>query len=295
MWRTDALRRVYTLNTWLNSQGFGNVQLLRTAKRATRKMLERALRRGATCSINIDGMILEVPSTPASFNDYVLCPYEPYMTTLFRQAVRTGTTVLDIGAQFGYFSLIAAKRGASVIAFEPAPSNVALLEKNVRANGLSSKVKIVPSAVGRKDTKANLFVYRDSDSHGMYPVPDVPVKDVINLDCVEVDTFLEGQAVDVIKIDIEGHEPFALEGMKKTLQNGKRLVLFAELAPAFLRRAGVTPAHYLNQLESFKFQVQMIDEQSKCLRDITIRQLSEIESDTGFYTNLYCTKCDCGK
>lgn len=292
MWQVSTVRRLHALNAELNRRGLGDLRALRHVKAVTKNLMERLLRRNGVCSISVDGMSLDIPTTTSSFQDYVLREYEPFTTEMFRQAVKPGALVLDIGAQFGYYSLIAAKRGAAVVAFEPAPSNLSFLEKNVSANGLAERVKIVPKGVGRAGSKANLFVYRYSDSHGMYPVPGVEIANTVAIECVEVDEIVEEAPVDVIKIDIEGHEPHALEGMEMTLQRSNRCILFAELAPAFLRRAGSTPEKYLARLESLNLTVRMLDEKSRSMRPLTTQLLREAERDPRWYANLYCTKGD---
>ena len=223
--------------------------------------------------------------------DYLFSSFEPYTTELFQRAIRPDSVVLDIGAQLGYFSLLAARwtgPKGKVFAFEPAPSNFALLESNVRLNGYASIVHPVQKAVGEKNVQTTFFIYRDSASHVMYPDPQVKVRETISVECIAIDDFLEGRPVDVIKMDIEGNEPNALKGMSCTIQRNPDLVLFAEYAPAFLRRAGVQPEAYITHLESLGFYPQMIDEDTRRLRPVA-RETYEVKHPT-WHVNLYCTK-----
>ena len=222
---------------------------------------------------------------------YLCQPFEPYTTELFERAIRPTATVLDIGAQFGYYALLAARRVGSagcVYAFEPVPSNVDLLERNIQLNGYSETIHAVPKAVGNRHTQETLYVYRGSDSHSMYRHPRVAVKETIRVECVTIDEFLGGQRVDVIKMDIEGHEPSALAGMAHTIARSDPLSPIIEFAPAYLRRAGVEPHEYLTQLRGFGFDLQLIDEASHRLKPVPTDFTQP--HDPTWYANLYCTK-----
>jgi FkbM family methyltransferase len=198
-------------------------------------------------------------------------------------------TVLDIGAQFGYFSLLAAKHGAGkVYAFEPVPANFELLRRNIHLNGYTNIIHPVQRAVGAEQGLVIMFVYEGSDSHGMYRHPLASVQEKISIECITLDEFLRCEPVDIIKMDIEGNEPYALEGMRHIVTANKRLILFSELAPEFLRRAGVEPANYLAQLSSLGFNVQFIDESTRLIRPVSQSYLDN--GDPGRYTNLFCVK-----
>lgn len=218
-------------------------------------------------------------------------PYEPFTTELFEQAIQPAATVLDIGAQFGYFSLIAARKvghGGCVYSFEPAPANFELLQRNIELNRYIDIICAVPKAVGSQHAMQKLFVYQGSDSHSMYCHPKVNVKNTIMVECISIDEFLGEQRVDVIKMDIEGNEAYALEGMKKTIARSNNLKLFIEFSPANLNRAGVKPQEYLSQLTSLGFDIKLIDERSRSLTPI--QRDFAVPNVPIWYANLYCTK-----
>ena len=69
--------------------------------------------------------------------------YEPEETRLFRSKCRPGDTVIDVGANVGWYTVIASKlvgKKGRVIAFEPEPVNFAILKKNVLANGCENVI-----------------------------------------------------------------------------------------------------------------------------------------------------------
>ena len=88
-------------------------------------------------------------------------------------------------------------------------------------------------------------------------------------------------------MDIEGHEPQALRSMPKPLAASPHLVLFAEYAPAYLKRAGTHPRDYLKQLLDFGFSIHWIDESHRRL--LPLEELPQSD-DLQWHVNLYCVK-----
>ncbi len=78
-------------------------------------------------------------------------------------------------------------------------------------------------------------------------------------------------------MDVEGYEPYALAGMARTISESKDLVLFSDLNPICMRRAGVEPWDFVSRLKGSGFRVQLIDEERKLLRPMTASLLEELE------------------
>lgn len=247
----------------------------------------RMLARENLLLIRFDGLPMYVRPTIDTLT-YLVLPFEPFTRTLFKRALKHGATVLDIGAHYGYYSVIAAKRvgrEGRVYAFEPAPTNFDILTRNIKLNEYTDVIEAVKKAVVEKRGKAMLSLSRHFDStHHLHH--SAGISKHVSVECITIDEFLRGQHVDVIKMDIEGSEPYALEGMKRTVRRCDNLILFTEFAPDFLRRAGVEPLDYIHQLESMGFNVRLIDEVSFCLKPAKNSSLSKMS----WYANLYCTK-----
>ena len=293
MWTTQVFRSLSRASVGLNRMGIGRLSVFRPLKLSAKRILLRALTEDGTFKIDVDGSRLYIFPETWDFHAYVDRPFEPYTVELFKCAIKPGSRVLDIGAQFGYYSLLAAKRtgcDGKVYAFEPAPVNFKLLERNIQANGYGNIIHAVQKGVGERHTTASLFLYEGSDSHGMYRHPNASVKGTVLFECVTIDDFIHGERVDVIKMDIEGNEPYALKGMERTVSENDRLIMFAELAPANLRGAGVEPESYLAQLENLGFDIKLIDENTSSLKPVTRDLLREAGQDSCWYANLYCVK-----
>lgn len=289
MWKTTLLKWTSRLETRSDRSGIG-----RAARRVGRKvhrLVRKLMAPDGLCLTEVDGMRMYLRADTAAFQDYVIRPFEPHTAEMFRRAVRPGATVVDVGAQFGYFSLIAAPRvgpRGCVFAFEPEPANFELLRRNVEMNGLSVIVQTVQKAVSDSEAPVEMSVFATSDSHSIYRHPRARVREVITVSCVTLDEFLQGRTVDLIKMDIEGHEPHALAGMWRTIERSPGLVLFTEFNPFYLRAAGIGPKEYLERLRGLGFSIQLIDERAKRLRPLTPEDIAQ--RDPSWYSNLYCAR-----
>lgn len=291
MWRRNILKLVYGLHAKLSAQGKRDSMFMCGLRFVGKRLIVRLFAPNNLFSLKVDSLSMYIRANTDSPFIYFVQPFEPYTTRLFKQAIKPGATILDIGAQFGYFSLIAGKlvgKKGKVYAFEPVPSNFELLVRNIQMNKSSNLIQPIQKAVGEKQGEVKFFVYRDSDSHSMYRHPTAFVRETISVDCVAIDEFLKGRPVDVIKMDVEGHEPYALGGMRKTISKNKNLVLFTEFAPAYLQRAGVEPKDYLKKLQELGFTIRLIDEVSYSLKPITKKVFQRVSPD--WRVNLYCIK-----
>lgn len=156
--------------------------------------------------------------------------YEPEVTRYAQRVVRPGSTVLDIGANIGYFTILFAQLAGpdgSVHAFEPALANVELLTTNVSTNGYAN-VTVHPVAVGAESGAGRLRLSRENP--GDHQLVGEPGEDTVDVDVVAVDALLPGIGPDLslVKLDIQGAEPLALRGMWETLRTAGSLSLVCE-------------------------------------------------------------------
>ena len=167
--------------------------------------------------------------------------YEPFETVLLVGLLRPGDTFVDIGANIGYYTLLASRAvgpAGVVVAIEPGRGNLVVLRENIAANALTN-VRVVPAAAG---TAAGVLPLYESDTnmgdHRLYPVDD---RDHYAVDVIRLDDLLRSIAVvpDVVKIDIQGYEYHAMTGLAGTLAAAKRCVVCSEFWSAGLAAAGV--------------------------------------------------------
>ena len=139
----------------------------------------------------------------------ILGVHEPFETEIIKKEIKKGDTVLDIGANIGYYTLIFAElvgENGKVFAFEPDPTNFAILEKNVEANGYKNVV-LVQKAVTNKPGKLGLYLNEDRKAaHRIYD-PHNGSKS-IEIESIKLDDYFKDYdgEMDFIKMDIEGAE-----------------------------------------------------------------------------------------
>ena len=196
--------------------------------------------------------------------------YEKYTTALFKELVGGGMNVIDIGANIGYYTLLAAKLvgdEGKVFAFEPEPRNYALLLKNIELNGYKN---VIPrqQAVSNKAGKVKLFLHEvESGAHSLYEVRK-DAREAIVVDAISLDEFFAGEEcpIDIIKIDVEGAEMVVLLGMSKIVKNNDNLKIFTEFWPPGLQSSGFSAQEYWHKLveSGFKY-IYFINEQEQRL------------------------------
>lgn len=151
--------------------------------------------------------------------------YEDDLTRRVVELGRRGGTMIDIGANLGYFSLLWLSSHASnqCIAVEAAPRNVEILRQNISKNGMDSRTLIIPSAASDRSGKV-IFNLGPEDQRGW---GGIALEDEngrsIQVDAVRMDEIVpDDQEIALLKIDTEGADALVLMGCERLLK--KRLI-----------------------------------------------------------------------
>lgn len=176
--------------------------------------------------------------------------YESHMLSLFVESVPVGGTVLDIGANIGVYTLTAARKAGHrgrVFSVEPVSNNVQSLCAGVVGNGFSN-VSILPVAASAAAGVVAMLRSANSSNGIVDTHVDRDVAESF-VPSQRVDFLLAGlDSLDVIKIDIEGHEPVAWPGIEALVRKHKPIVFTEFNPPAIRNHSRVLPEQYLEAL-----------------------------------------------
>jgi FkbM family methyltransferase len=198
--------------------------------------------------IALDDFAIYVASDDALIAPSIRSGYELETTSAFLAHMGQGA-VIDIGANCGYFSLLAASRGAEVWAFEPLQRNLRLLHASLAANGFK-RIRIIAAAasdapgtltIGASYTNGIVSSHRPDD-----PIAALAADYVAS---VRIDDALPADTrVSLIKIDVEGHEYRAIQGARNTIRASRPAIISEFAPPALLANSGCSGRKYLELL-----------------------------------------------
>lgn len=190
--------------------------------------------------------------------------WEPDVTQAFIQTVKPGDHVVDIGANCGFFTVLAARlAGPSgrVTAIDANPRMVELTRRSITANGFMDFASAVHGAVIEERREVEIGIPDELMGSGSLLVRDgehpMSVR-TISAPGRPLADFLNGsRRVDVLKIDAEGAEPLIVRGAADLLQENPNIRIFMEFTPP-MQGHFEDPKAFLDRLRSFGFRIRTI-------------------------------------
>jgi FkbM family methyltransferase len=236
--------------------------------------------------VRIQGFKIYAPSPLLRGSMFIKRGYELETTNLINKLIKPGEVFVDVGANVGYYSLLAARKvgkTGKVYAFEPVKKNFIFLKKNIQLNNFKNIIPI-NKAVSNFEGKKRIFLSKDDGQHSFRKVG----KSSLNVSVTTIDNFFKKiSKIDWIKIDTEGSEGFVIEGAKKIIKKNKNIKIILEFMPKFLLELGYPPLKLLNNLHRLGFQVFIIEE--KGLKQITKNNQNFLLSSEN-PINLFCQR-----
>src|ERR1700730_8852789 len=194
--------------------------------------------------------------------------HEPLATRLLLETLKPGMNVVDIGSNIGYYALLEARLVGPqglVIAIEPMHENARQLIRNIETNGYRN-ILVHEFAIANRNGTADMHVSEKSNWHCLTAVPWPSKKRQVPVSTL--DRLLKGLSlarVDLLRMDLEGYEVVAIEGMQWALEKYSPRLL-VELHPHII---GTQPiVEYLRFLNDLGYGVEWLIEQE---RDVALR------------------------
>jgi len=196
--------------------------------------------------------------------------FEPFETEILKKEIEKGNNIVDVGASIGYYTLLFAKWIGSegkVFSFEPSHEKFPVLKKNVNVNNYKN-VTLEQKYVSNKST----------------------INSEINSIALDDYFSKHDTKINLIKMDIEGSEGLAIEGMRKLLEKNKDIKILTEIHTQELRRCGIEPNDFLNNLKKLGFSIYNINEKRKILEKTSIEELLKNYPAEDVFTNIFCKR-----
>lgn len=181
---------------------------------------------------------------------------------LLHKIIKPGDSILDIGSNIGFYAKILSSftgEKGKVYCFEPDSTNFKYLKKNTQ--GIKNIVLFNKAVSDKADI---LKVYKSkllNVDHRTYPVNNYDT--VEEIDSVSIDDLLKNGTIDkvnVIKIDIQGYELTAFNGMKNLLSSNQNLKIIAEYWPHGFKRAGTSAIEFYDFFNTLGYNFYLIDD-----------------------------------
>ncbi len=211
---------------------------------------------------DFDGYGMYVPADDLMVGVHILASgtYEPAVTRAFRELLRPGMRVIDVGANIGWFSCLSAHLvGATgrVVSVEAGQSNTKVLMMNRLRNAWDHLHILNVAASDRPETllyssnSSNGFVREARDVGeiaGAEPVGAIPLGPLLE----------DGKPWHLVKIDVEGYEQKALDGLQALVRRWRPTLVIEFSPPALANLSGVSGEQFLNDLIAAGYSVTVL-------------------------------------
>jgi FkbM family methyltransferase len=236
--------------------------IVRTLHRYAREPYYRVLER-----FYPNGVAMELPSGDRfrihpRFLGMGLSHYEPQLVQTFCGIVRSGMTVIDVGAHVGIYAMMASRKvgpAGKVISVEPSPANAGLLRRHLRVNQCDN-VEVIEAAIGEKPGEI-AFTFRpdptDPAAFANSMAYDIEGERT-TVPVVTLNDVCRSLTPGLLKIDVEGAELLALRGADAVLGRHRPVVIVA-IHPEPMRMLGTTPRQLVEYMTGLGYAGKTLD------------------------------------
>lgn len=191
--------------------------------------------------------------------------WEPSTSALLEKLSRESKEIFIAGAHMGYLVLLAAHHTKGrVHGFEPIPELFKRTQENIALNlDLKHKVTLTQAALGEKEGEIIMYSEDIRSSVIPYSGGHVAHQNKVTVPITTIDSYMKKERVikaDLILLDIEGFEWFALNGSEAALQHRPTLIL--EVSPRVLSHTNITPQILIERILNMGYEIKFIDDYS---------------------------------
>jgi FkbM family methyltransferase len=175
--------------------------------------------------------------------------------------ISSGMTVVNVGANVGYFALWSAQlvgESGTVIAIEPDPTNFELLVQNIATHGYSRVVEPIRAAADHHS--GILSLYNNPTNSGDHRVFDNEDSNhaSIQIEAVAVDSLVQNRHVDAILTDAQGWDHRVLRGLRQTIERDRPVIL-SEFVPQWMSDQGEDPGSFLSEMVDLGYKIGVLE------------------------------------
>lgn len=239
--------------------------------KSVRAVAQWAVKKFIPSELTVDGLPLVM-----NREDAVVCGalalgcYETFPRQLFQKLLKPGMTVVDVGANIGLYTALAARGvgpNGRVVAVEPESHNCEFIRKTLARNQFTN-VEVVQAGIGDQTGMAHLYINLENRAdHRIFDKQ--ATRSAVDVQLYRLDDLLAKLGithVDMIKIDIQGAEALAVEGMLSTWQSNSDIRVMIEFWPWGILQSGHQPADLLRRIREQGFSIFEMDDKGLTLR-----------------------------
>jgi len=202
-----------------------------------------------------NNIVIEVDISKPAERAIPFDAYEPMVTQKFLAIMKEGDVVLTVGAWIGYYVLLAAKKAKHVVAIEADDKNCQRIRRNLELNGFSN-VTVLNIAAGDKSSHAHLLKGPGTSMHKVYEVTCDQIGKTIKIEPLDnIISNLRITEINILIMDIEGYEYFALKGLGNSLRSHTVKNVICEIHPSILVEHGISKNDVLDLFHANGYSV----------------------------------------
>jgi FkbM family methyltransferase len=212
--------------------------------RGKARLEEWLLRRSGVERARIFGYEMSLDLSDVIQRDIYAGMYEPFETRWLKSAIGPGMTVVDVGANAGYYTWLAAHLVGStrrVVAFEPGPYAFECLQRVIQENGVRN---VICNQIALSESPGTRTLYIPRPSEGNYNpslspyLPDMSAIEIVADRLDDVLDRLQIGRVDLMKVDVEGHELEVFRGAARSIRQNRIASVLCEFNEGYQEEAG---------------------------------------------------------